>query len=150
MKVLFIAHGRSHDVLDYGYLPLCNNLEQFYKHGIFIDLNAKNGPDFAFDVTDPSNKRRFFNHFDLVFVMAAPSYVLKSKHFWQNVFHWMAPRGMILSILPFYALLLSDTRVLNGKDFNNKIKNWIPRFTKLDPQKWTCDHEHQYVCLRKN
>lgn len=149
-RVLFIAHGRQHPVLDYGYLPLHLNLEQFYRHGVFVDMRPSTCPDIVMDVTKPSNLNLFHNDFDLIFIMAAPSCVLKSKCFWKNVYHWLAPRGIVLSILPYFALRISETRRLSGRDFNDKVKNWVPRFTKMDPRKWTCDDEQQYISLRKN
>lgn len=149
-RVLFIAHGRRHKHHDYGYLPLVNNRQLFYKHGLFVDMNKRAAPHIVMDVTLPCNKNMFHNYFDLVFIMAAPSYILKSKCFWKNVYNWLAPRGIVMSILPLFALRISRSRLLSGRDYNDKIKNWIPMFTKLDHRHWTIGHEHQYIVLGKN
>lgn len=147
---LFVSHGAVHMQHDYGYLPLRHNLATFFRTGVMVDINPRSEPDYVMDVTDKACSGAFRSQFDNIFVMATPSCVLKNKQFWKNVYGWLKPRGMILSMLPRYSLRLSRMRSLSAGDFSSKVKNWVPRFTRLDPNQYTSDASMNFIALRKN
>lgn len=143
-RVLFVAHGKKHNFYHYGYKPLQENMELFIQNGMTIDQNHECDPCVVMDVTkyDIDINPHFKRTFDYIFVMAAPTYVLKSKRFWRTIVSWLAPRGVVMSMLPEYALALTDN---DPKKFANMVKSWVPNIRIKNPLYYTTDRTIQYI-----
>lgn len=98
-QVLFVAHGRSDRRKCPGYRVLRRKAKEFYDTGVYVDIDPSCNPTHVMDVTK-ANQGFFDNEFDHIFIMYAPSDVLKSKQFWLNAAAWLKPGGIVHTIIP--------------------------------------------------
>lgn len=99
-RILLLTHGRNHKKDNPGYRFLARNAWCF-KHAVFIDIDASSYPTHVMDVTE-NNMDSLDRQFDYIFCMYTPCNVLRNKLFWYNVEAWLAPGGIVQTILPKY------------------------------------------------
>ena len=97
-RVLLVTHGRKHMNTHPGYSYLENN-KSCFGHAVYLDINPETAPTYVLDVTE-NHMDTFQEQFDYVFCMCSPSWVLGSKQFWYNVEAWLAPGGIVQTVLP--------------------------------------------------
>lgn len=98
-KVLFVCHGTAHKHENPGYRFLYRLPGYCYTTGTYVDCDPECKPTHVLDVTE-NNVDFFEDQFDYVFLMFAPSEVLKSRQFWWNVMGWLKPGGIVQTIVP--------------------------------------------------
>lgn len=109
-RVLLVCHGKHHDKADPGYKFLHKHPGYCYTTGTYVDWDTTCKPTHVMDVTE--NQVDFFEQeFDYIFIMYAPSNVLKSRQFWWNVMGWLAPGGIVQTVIP--------------RKITRKVKDWM-------------------------
>ncbi len=99
-RILLVTHGHKHPRSNPGYRFLSKN-PWCFKRAVCIDIDAGSNPNHVMDVME-NNIDALEERFDYIFCMYTPCYVLRSKQFWYNVEAWLAPGGIVQTILPIY------------------------------------------------
>lgn len=107
-RVLLLTHGREHERRNPGYRFLKRHKDYCFDHGCYVDAEQECKPDHVMDLT-MNHTDAFETHFDYIFCMFTPFWVLKSKTFWYNVESWLAPGGIVQTLCP---------RALRMKDYS--------------------------------
>lgn len=107
-KVLLVTHGRQHKKNNPGYKYLANHKHYCFETATYVDIDPASHPTHVLDLTCNHNDV-FETQFDFIFCMYTPYWVLKSKLFWYNIQAWLAPGGIVQTVVPG-ALRIKDFR----------------------------------------